>query len=238
MRERKSSNTTGDEDEREPGDDISIKVELLTKVANDTIMHQLCEELRACSVDLSSHLFIYGAEGTKSPICTVVVSTSEPHSRTCFFDKGTCGVLDTADVNKVDMNEIFKDVILIHSDTRHTDAAVTLAREASKRGIQLSVDVERDRHSEAFDQLIDLATTIFTDENQMKQTIERRKSVNRNNLYFTSTDIELQDESQRTKFEFLIDTICTYNALNNNAVELVVTRWERCQHDVTTLVDM
>jgi len=206
-------------------EDASIKIQLLTKVARDNIMSRLCKELRDYSVDLSSELFMYGDEGSTSPIATVVVSSTE-HSRTCFFDKGTCGVLDSSDVENAQLDEILKGATLVHSDTRHTDAAVALAQEATKRGIQLSIDVERDRPSEAFDQLIGLATTIFTNENQMKQILDRWKLLNDGKVYFSSTDIQLQDESLHPDLEFYVDTICTFYGLHNsNAAELIVTRY-------------
>ena len=53
----------------------------------------------------------------------------------------------------------------LHSDTRHTEAAAFLARQANERNVPVSVDVERDRYSDEFDDLIDRASFVFTNEN-------------------------------------------------------------------------
>jgi sugar/nucleoside kinase (ribokinase family) len=182
-------NNDGDNDGDGNEDNVGpITIKLLSKIGNDLVQKQICCELKQCGVDLSSPLFQIGPPETSStrttPIATVLVTTIEPHSRTCIYDPGTCGELTAADVNHLlqqqesmvgeDFDDIFDNVIHFHSDSRHTEAAALLAREAKRRGIPVSVDVERDRHSKAFDELIDSASIIFTNENKMSCTLERR----------------------------------------------------------------
>lgn len=153
----------------------ALTVQLLTKVADDDVKKQICDELLNFSVNISSELFVNGPKGSKSPVATVIVTNDESHSRTCFFDKGTCGVLEQSDVESIDLNNVFfRDVLLLHSDSRHTEAAAVLAKEARKRSIPVSLDVEKDRFTSAFDNLIDLATIIFTSGDQLKHIIKRR----------------------------------------------------------------
>jgi sugar/nucleoside kinase (ribokinase family) len=72
------------------------------------------------------------------------------------------------------VSDIMRQCIHLHSDTRHTEVALILAREASKQGVPMSVDVERDRRTREFDELVDLAGTVFTNEDLMKSIVLRR----------------------------------------------------------------
>ena len=153
---------------------VPIKVKLLSKVGNDMVKKKVCAELEEFGVDISSPLFKVGPKGSSTPVATVLVTTLKPHSRTCIYDKGTCGVLTAQDIQNSDLDEIFSNVVHFHSDSRHTEAAALLATEAQRRKIPVSVDVERDRYSKAFDDLIKSASIIFTNENKMSCTLERR----------------------------------------------------------------
>lgn len=130
----------------------------------------MTEELRQSGIDVSSSqsqlLFHVGKAGETTGLITVIVCGKE-HTRTCIFTPGTAGELVADDFSPVDFDDVFKDAVHLHSDSRHTDAALVLAREARKRAIPVSVDVERDRRSDAFDALLDEATLIFTNSNQM-----------------------------------------------------------------------
>ena len=206
-----------------------IKIQLLTKIGKDAIQHQLCNELRSYSVDLSSKLFLYGHEGSTSPTATVVVSRSESHSRTCFFDTGTCGVLEKSDVENLDIDDLFLGATLLHSDSRHTDAAAIMAREAKKRGLTVSLDLERDRFSESYDELIEHATIIFgSGVEQIKSFLKRRKNMDKNSFFFTSTDVQVGDELIWQRFEYYIDAASIFHGLmkitKNEGLELIITR--------------
>jgi sugar/nucleoside kinase (ribokinase family) len=146
---------------------IDCEIQLLSKVSSDPVGKRLCDELLRSNVNLSSPLFIR-SEG-KPSISTVIVTCDDSHTRTCIFDPGTIGTLNNTDCESIDYDELFYRVNLLHSDTRHTDAAVRLAREAKRRGIRVSIDVERDRNSIEFDELI-------TGEDLMQSIVRRRWS--------------------------------------------------------------
>jgi sugar/nucleoside kinase (ribokinase family) len=130
------------------GSPLDCEIQLMSKVSSDQVGKRLCQELIDTNVNLSSPLFIR-CEG-KSSISTVIVTCDDSHTRTCIFDPGTIGTLNELDFEAIDHDSLFDGVRLLHSDTRHTDAAVCLAREAKRRGILISLDVERDRNSQAF----------------------------------------------------------------------------------------
>ena len=210
-----------------------LKIQLLTKLGDDTIKDQLCQELLDFSVDISTTLFLHGSKGTSSPVATVVVSTCEPYSRTCLFDKGTCGVLESSDIKNCISNfdEILSNVTLLHSDTRHTDAAALLAKEAYMRGIPVSLDLERDRFSSSFDEIINYASVIFTSgDAQIKSIMERRMRDDdgRGSLLIKANDVQLENESIRKRFGFFIETVCIFHALmamtQNRELEWIMTR--------------
>jgi len=176
-----------------------IRIKLCTKIGNDRIGTQVADELRASGVDLSSPLFRVAAATGRSDdstasstastgLTTIVVSESPVHTRTCFYTPGTCGELTASDVaDVVDMDGVFRNVVHVHSDSRHLDAALPLFEEASKRGgISLSIDVEKDRESEAFDALTavaqrhDIPTIIFTSDSnhrKLRNWFERMANV-------------------------------------------------------------
>ncbi len=175
-----------------------VHVKLLTKIALDDIGNSLVQELQQDGVDISSPLFLR-CDG-RSPIVTVLVTTKPPYTRTCLFDPGTVGTLHPSDLEDeslqhVDCNvsDIMKDCIHLHSDTRHTEVALILAREASKRGIPISLDVERDRFTEAFDELLDLSNLMFTNEGLMDSIVSRRFGCD---LFDNdrSTEMEIEDK--------------------------------------------
>jgi sugar/nucleoside kinase (ribokinase family) len=150
-----------------------IQVKLLTKLGDDSIRAQLCQELKYDGVDLSSPLFMTGGKGSSTSVTTVIVSDSE-QTRTCIYTPGSCGELTQTNVADVDMDEVFRNVVHVHSDTRHTGAALILAREARRRGLPISVDAEKDRKSAAMDELLDLATIIFSNQDQLRAYLDRR----------------------------------------------------------------
>jgi sugar/nucleoside kinase (ribokinase family) len=155
------------------------EVKLLSKVSNDQTGDVLVEELQEYGVDLSCPLFIR-SQGTNS-VVTVVVTNSPPHTRTCFFDAGTVGTLTLSDLRNINLDVVFENATHLHSDTRHTEVALHLVRAAKYQQsvpIAISVDVERDRLTKDFDELIDLSDIIFTNELLMLPILTRRLGYN------------------------------------------------------------
>jgi sugar/nucleoside kinase (ribokinase family) len=153
--------------------DEGIVVKLLSKVGDDSIGRQLARELHNAGVDLTSPLFRYGHQGSTTSFTTIIVSDSE-FTRTCIHTPGTCGPLTLDDVNEVDMDQVFQDVVHVQSDCRYADVSLVLAREARRRGVSFSVDPEKDRMLPEQDELLELATTVFLNSQQMHSYFERR----------------------------------------------------------------
>ncbi len=152
--------------------DQHIRVKLLGKIGDDYIGKQLRDELERSGVDLSSPLFRVGHEGSTTGFTSIIVSEKD-HTRTCIHTPGTCGELTLQEISSVTMDEIFKHVVHLHSDSRHTEVALVLAREARKRGIPVSVDAEKDRQIHALDELLALANLVFTNSNQLSDYLGR-----------------------------------------------------------------
>ena len=150
----------------------NIKIKILTKLGDDSVGRRLMHDLAMAGVDLSSPLFQVKTESTTS-FTTIIVSDTE-HSRTCFHTPGTCGELTMEDFHAAALDEVFENVVLLNSDGRHTDVANALAKEARRRGIPVAVDPEKDRSLAAQDELMELATTLFTNSDQLDNYFERR----------------------------------------------------------------
>ena len=210
-------------------------VKLLSKISTDEIGQALSAELEEYGVDLTSPLCIR-AEGT-SPVVTVIVTNVRPYTRTCLFDAGTVGTLIPSDLELqgINITAVLDNTIHFHSDTRHTEVALALANEAKIRGITISVDCERDRFSAEFDELIDLANIVFTNEDLMETILRRRLDCNHP---FEGVVLD-GDSSDRERFGFYVRvaTLCHLltklqqwrNTTNENGVttpkELIVTRY-------------
>ena len=161
-----SSSTTPAQQQR-----AAVRVGLLTKVGDDDAAVRLKADLESKGVDCSSRLFVMQPNTTTS-ITTVIASESE-HTRTCLHSPGSCGELTVEEIEHVlssseDGDDLFRNVILFHSDTRHTAAAVALAKEARRRGIPISVDVEKDR-GPVREELVAKASIVFGNEDKLQQ---------------------------------------------------------------------
>jgi sugar/nucleoside kinase (ribokinase family) len=149
-----------------------INVKLCTKIGDDHIGRQLIKELELAGVDLSSPLFQVSEVGTTTGLTNVIVSEAE-QTRTCLHTPGTCGEITPDDVEGVNLDEVFGGVIHFHTDGRHADAALILAREAKRRGVPVSIDVEKDRNSKALDYLLEVADIVFTNSDQIECYLNR-----------------------------------------------------------------
>lgn len=154
---------------------FNIKIKLCTKVGDDLVGKQVIQELEGAGIDLSSPLFQVGKEGSTTGFTTILVSELEK-TRTCIHTPGTCGELTPADVSLDDqtaMENLFHNVFHFHSDARHTDVALILAKEARKRGVPVSLDVEKDRQTKALDQLLEQCTVLITNSDQIDSYLSR-----------------------------------------------------------------
>jgi sugar/nucleoside kinase (ribokinase family) len=168
-----------------------LQVALCTRVGDDAAGRQVMDELKRAGVDISPPLFQIGPPDSTTGLTTVLVNTHE-HTRTCIHTPGTCGEVTMDDVVKQYtethrngnasseatqdspnteqshaevMDYIFAGVVHLHLDGRHLGVALPLAKEARKRNITVSMDVEKDRQSPALDELLSIATHIFTNMN-------------------------------------------------------------------------
>ena len=150
---------------------------MLTKIGDDSVGRNIVEELRASGVETSSPLFRKGGPGTTTAFTTVIVDETA-QTRTCIHTPGTCGELspdgDAASLSATDLDEIFRNVVHLHSDSRHTDVALWLAREAKKRGgITVSCDCEKDRFTGALDDLLEVCDVLFTNSDCLRGYLDR-----------------------------------------------------------------
>jgi sugar/nucleoside kinase (ribokinase family) len=180
----------------------NVRVQLLSKVGDDLVGTKLVNELQGANVDTQSPLFRIGPPGSSTAVTTILVEL-EGHTRTCIHTPGTCGDLTIEEIEYFNMDDIFKNVIHLHSDSRHTDAALRLSREAKRRGIPVSVDCEKDRKNTSLDALLELSDIVFTNSNCLDSYLGRLESeleaeTNRNVLpepsMISSTD-SLQEET-------------------------------------------
>jgi len=154
-----------------------VRVELLTKVGDDAVGQQIIDDLTASNVGTSSSLFRKGTVGSTTAFTTVIVDSTQ-QTRTCIHTPGSCGELSLEDVQSLSpqqLDRLFRNVIHLHSDSRHTDAALWLAKEAKQRNnnITISCDCEKDRSTTALDELIDVCDTLFTNSNHIGAYLER-----------------------------------------------------------------
>jgi sugar/nucleoside kinase (ribokinase family) len=151
--------------------DKKIRIRLLTKVGDDAVGRQLREELEDSGVDTSSPLFQM-AHNTCTSFGTIIVE-QENHTRTCLFTSGSCGQLTLEETEVVDVDNLFKNVVWVHSDSRHTAVSLWLARHAKTRDIPVSCDSEKDRKTKDLDQLLEICDVLFTNSGYMAPYLDR-----------------------------------------------------------------
>jgi len=215
----------------------AVRVVLLTKVGDDDAAIHLKADLESKGIDgidCSSRLFVMQPNSTTS-ITTVIASETE-HTRTCLHSPGTCGELTVEEVEDAlspseGGDELFRNVILFHSDTRHTDAAVALAKEARRRGIPISVDVEKDR-GPMMDELVAKASIVFGNEDKLQEYATRRlmndEGCSSRPLFSYAPDAATDAEGLGRNEEY-IHRIASLLRHGGNAIQrdksVVVTRW-------------
>jgi sugar/nucleoside kinase (ribokinase family) len=182
--------------------DKNIRVKFLGKVGDDSVGQQLIAELEESGVDISSPLLCRGPKGSTTAFTTVIVSEEE-HTRTCIHTPGTCGVLTLEDVKAVDLENVFENVVHLHSDSRHADASLFLAKEAKSRGITVSCDSEKDRKSKTLDELMQVSDLLFTNSSYLgsylgRLNLELEAETGRNTLPAPSPHVNIDGLEQDT----------------------------------------
>lgn len=159
--------------------DHQFSVELASRIGTDAVGQQVRRELETAGVILGKR-FVQGPTNSTSSFTTILVDQMAA-TRTCIFTYGSCGELEnpTHTNNSMDIEDdllvLFPSTIHhLHSDSRHTNAALSLARQARRQGIPISLDVEKDRHSRALDNLLPLVDIVFTNDTlQIHDYLER-----------------------------------------------------------------
>jgi len=132
---------------------LGVATRLATKLGDDAIGRDILAELQHEGVDTS---FVAIKTNMNSPITYVIVDAST-RTRTCIHTPAAEELLASDVVNR---DALWERVALVHLDSRHTSAALALAREAVQRGIPVVLDIEKDR-PHALD-LVALADYIIT----------------------------------------------------------------------------
>eukprot|EP00533_Pseudo-nitzschia_delicatissima_P016867 CAMPEP_0197265726 /NCGR_PEP_ID=MMETSP1432-20130617/2572_1 /TAXON_ID=44447 /ORGANISM="Pseudo-nitzschia delicatissima, Strain UNC1205" /LENGTH=439 /DNA_ID=CAMNT_0042730499 /DNA_START=104 /DNA_END=1420 /DNA_ORIENTATION=+ len=186
-----------------------IRVQLLSKVGDDAVAQNIITELSASNVETSNRLF-QGGSGSTTSFTTVIVDEKE-QTRTCIHTPGSCGELSLQDVQSLsqdEIDELFANVIHLHSDSRQTDVSLWMAKEAKERGITVSLDCEKDRNTKALDQLLDLCDILFTNSNYLGEYLDRltcEKEAATDRRPLSKPTITLSNEGEEEE-EQLIDT--------------------------------
>lgn len=176
LRQLLNSSALGGADAAGDSNKRQFVVRLASKVGGDAVGERIVHDLKGSGVELSPPLFRVGGADSTTGFTTIIVSEQE-QTRTCIHTPGTCGELTLDDLGDIeDMDHVFRDVVHLHSDSRHTDVSLLLAKEARKRGIPVSLDVEKDRGTKSLDLLLEQATIVFTNSGQLETYLDRLES--------------------------------------------------------------
>ncbi len=203
----------------------NVRVKILSKVGSDPIGYQLRSELEQTGVDVS--FLIHQTQATSSH--TTILVSSEDTTRTCIHFPGTCGELTTLEEDTSSLDDVFRNVIWVHFDTRHTDFSLALAKEAVRRSVpNISVDIEKDR-GPSMTELINLATICFISATHLQSLVERTikygSSVAQENNWESPTTIDKDDLPIIIKATMLCHHFCYQ--LGQFHKEIVVTNGEK-----------
>ena len=140
---------------------LGVDCELLTKVGTDELGETVLNELVGDNVGISR---VVRSHATNTAY-TYVIIEQESSTRTCLHTPQT-EELTVDEVNSMlERSEKLSTLpySLIHLDSRHTLAALTLAKVAISVGVPISIDAEKNRPP-YFDELLPLCSIIFTNE--------------------------------------------------------------------------
>eukprot|EP00596_Hydrurales_sp_CCMP1899_P005447 CAMPEP_0119034894 /NCGR_PEP_ID=MMETSP1177-20130426/1909_1 /TAXON_ID=2985 /ORGANISM="Ochromonas sp, Strain CCMP1899" /LENGTH=416 /DNA_ID=CAMNT_0006992703 /DNA_START=127 /DNA_END=1377 /DNA_ORIENTATION=- len=133
---------------------------IFTKIGDDSNGEFYLKDLRKVGVDVT-HVIMNSA----APTLLVYVIVDRQACRTCIASPNEQELTVSEVKNEVNtktdsITGLLENIELLHLDSRHTSAAVALAEEANKRGIVVSLDVEKDRPH--LKELLPLCDIIFT----------------------------------------------------------------------------
>lgn len=129
---------------------------LISKIGDDYFGQRIVDELESVGVKSD---FIVKHPNSISPFTYVIVDCLS-QTRTCIHSPMTSELsLSEIDAFIAKFSEL--DIAQLHFDSRHTYTALSLARYASKLGVRISIDCEKDRPP-YFLPLMFLADTVFT----------------------------------------------------------------------------
>lgn len=149
----------------------NVQVQLGSKIGSDAVGQEMREELQTAGVDIEHGLFSV-VPHTTTAFTTIIVAL-DLHTRTCMHTPGTCGEWTLDEIKAVQQCLDWSSVRHFHSDARQTEAALYLMQQAKQRGINVSLDVEKDRGSKALDEMVGLADIIFTNALQLEEFLGR-----------------------------------------------------------------
>eukprot|EP01134_Creolimax_fragrantissima_P008213 CFRG8213T1 len=131
---------------------LGIHCSLVAKIGSDDNGVRVLEELTNDGVN-TEHMIVQS--GITTPLSYIIVDQSSD-TRTCIHTpSGQCVLMSDLQVDL-----ILTGATMLVLDTRHTAAAVTLARAANERNIPVILDVERERDN--MQELIPLADYLIT----------------------------------------------------------------------------
>jgi sugar/nucleoside kinase (ribokinase family) len=190
-------------------------------------------------------------------------NTSKAPTRTCIFTPGTCGELSIDDIeipidnstkskkknkkqintnnnnNKITMDDIFHgNVILLHCDGRHTDVALQLAKEANRRTIPISIDVEKDRSSKSLDELLIEADIIFTNStHQMTTYLNRLNDDQQKNSIRIEDNLDIDGDDDTDKSSNDYDNVGSQKKVIPRTQEDMVDRYSNATIEVIQMIE-
>jgi sugar/nucleoside kinase (ribokinase family) len=138
---RNSSNSCSGQQDNSYSD--SLRIKLISKLGDDVMGDTLLQNLRKAGVDTTC---VIQAPNSTTSLTTVIVDSSK-HTRTCLHSPGSCGELTPGEIQTLmDRHNLVDNdfVIHVHSDGRHSEAALVLAQQARLLNIPVSVDIEKD----------------------------------------------------------------------------------------------
>ena len=151
----------------------AARTKVLTKIGNDSNGRFVLNDLRAAGIETEDVIIT-----STSPTLMVYIIADRNATRTCIAAPPKEEVEPTEILEKLSIisnkfhhqqqqqkatADILDGVTLVHLDSRHTAAAVSLAKAANQRGIPVSIDVEKDRPPH-LKYLLPLCDIIFTNQ--------------------------------------------------------------------------
>ena len=150
----------------------AARTKVLTKIGNDSNGRFVLNDFKAAGIETEDVIVT-----STSPTLMVYIIADRNGTRTCIAAPPKEEVEPTEVLEKLSISsnkfhhqqlqkattDILDGVTLVHLDSRHTAAAVSLAKAANQRGIPVSIDVEKDRPPHLKD-LLPLCDIIFTNQ--------------------------------------------------------------------------